>query len=324
MKPFKLLADTWEDMISKMSDLGFQVDSKYEETPEQYVEFTKDNSRYLAKVTQFFKGDFEILSDNIQEVDSDKEQVTSSMDELYNPEDYAGGYTEWDEIATKSVKDADGFWTDYTMWYNPFTDLYVFIFGDKDIYYPENTSSYDWETDNYEEAKEWWDNYNGFEDDDIEGCNSIESAVDPALKRELIDKDPWELLELKQVEVDSGNPTDFALWKNSEDNRYACTYGDVYDADPDENADFESLNESKARAYFNAYDSKEDPIMSSDKIPDYELDLNELYYKLIECQSLAGKLEDYFSDQKSERANLKKIGDWIYKCRDSLLMQFSF
>lgn len=94
-------------------------------------------------------------------------------------------------IDSKQVKDSDGFWTDYTMymkvetttdkWFEflksadakkgkipkDFKTSYVFIFGDNDYYEPE-ISDVDYECDTEEEAYEWFDNYNGFEDEDEE------------------------------------------------------------------------------------------------------------------------------------------------------------
>lgn len=96
----------------------------------------------------------------------------------YDPEDYEGGYTEWEKIVSKPVRDSDGFMTEYTMWFNNFDGRYVFTFGDSDIYYPEN-SDFDWECEDYDEAVEWWNDYNGFEDDDednVEECSKITSS----------------------------------------------------------------------------------------------------------------------------------------------------
>lgn len=94
----------------------------------------------------------------------------------YDPEDYEGGYTEWEKVVSKPVRDSDGFMTEYTMWFNNFDGRYVFIFGDPDIYYPEN-ADFDWECEDYDEAVEWWNDYNGFEDDEIEECSSITSSM---------------------------------------------------------------------------------------------------------------------------------------------------
>lgn len=74
--------------------------------------------------------------------------------------------TSYEEIASKSVPDADGFYTDYTMYYDILNDKYVFVFGDKDIYTPYY-SDHDWECETEEEAWEWYNDYNGFEDEDI-------------------------------------------------------------------------------------------------------------------------------------------------------------
>lgn len=72
---------------------------------------------------------------------------------------------EWEEEDTKEVLDSDGFWTEYT-WYIK-DGKHIFIFGDRDVYNPYNTD-FDHECDSDEEAKEWFDNYHGFEEEDEE------------------------------------------------------------------------------------------------------------------------------------------------------------
>lgn len=105
-------------------------------------------------------------------------KITFAGDE-WDPEDHAGGYTEWEEVKSKPVLDYDGFYTDYTMWYNQFEDKYVFTFGDKDIYCPEN-ADWDWECENRSEADEWFDDYvgPGEEDEDIYSSSKINSSTD--------------------------------------------------------------------------------------------------------------------------------------------------
>ncbi len=71
----------------------------------------------------------------------------------------------YDFIKTKSVKDMDGFNTDYTMYKDVVTGKYVFVFGDNDIYGPED-GYFDWECETEEEAEEWFNSYNGFDDSD--------------------------------------------------------------------------------------------------------------------------------------------------------------
>lgn len=71
----------------------------------------------------------------------------------------------WERLITKPVNDSDGFTTDYSMWYNDGEKRWVFIFGDSDVYDPTNTDP-DWETEDPEEARQWFLDYKGFEDTD--------------------------------------------------------------------------------------------------------------------------------------------------------------
>lgn len=67
-------------------------------------------------------------------------------------------------IRSKSVTDSDGFNTDYT-WYKDEDGLNIFIFGDNDIYDPSNTSP-DHEEEDDKAAREWFDSYTGFDEED--------------------------------------------------------------------------------------------------------------------------------------------------------------
>lgn len=81
---------------------------------------------------------------------------------------------DWNEVASKSVKDADGFNTDYT-WYTNGTN-HIFIFGDKELYGPSDSSP-DWECCNENEAKEWFDNYKGFEEAENLECIPLDEQI---------------------------------------------------------------------------------------------------------------------------------------------------
>ncbi len=70
---------------------------------------------------------------------------------------------EWEEEDTKDIMDSDGFWTEYT-WYSQ-GNKHIFIFGDRGVYTPYN-ADYDHECDSYLEAKEWFECYQGFEEDE--------------------------------------------------------------------------------------------------------------------------------------------------------------
>lgn len=85
--------------------------------------------------------------------------------------------TPYYKVASKSVLDSDGFWTEYTMYYDEDNNNYFFIFGDSDLYGPDPNYA-DWECDSNEEAVEWYNNYNGFEDDE----DDFEVDMDEAVK----------------------------------------------------------------------------------------------------------------------------------------------
>lgn len=83
----------------------------------------------------------------------------------------------FEEIASKSVQDSDGFTTDYTLYKDLDNNKYVCVFGDKDLYRPED-EDFDFETDYEEEAKEWFNSYEGFEDINEADTNSTTAFID--------------------------------------------------------------------------------------------------------------------------------------------------
>lgn len=96
--------------------------------------------------------DYEIIVD----VSRCYENVNSST-EVYSDN------SDWTELKSKSVLDSDGFYTDYTLYTNGST--FICMFGDKDIYEPDQAYA-DYETENEEDAYDWFDNYEGFADED--------------------------------------------------------------------------------------------------------------------------------------------------------------
>lgn len=103
---------------------------------------------------------------------------------------------EWEEVASKSVEDSDGFLTDY-VWYTD-GNKHVFIFGDSDIYRPED-GYFDWEVDivegkeaeAYKEAQDWFNSYNGFAEelDEAQDIYDIQGqAVRDAHRKEVLDE----------------------------------------------------------------------------------------------------------------------------------------
>ena len=71
----------------------------------------------------------------------------------------------WEKVERKQVQDFDGFYTDYTLWYNVLTDEWCTVFGDNDIYKPWN-SDHDMDFENNEqEARDWFESYSTEDED---------------------------------------------------------------------------------------------------------------------------------------------------------------
>jgi hypothetical protein len=75
------------------------------------------------------------------------------------------GPSDWVELASKSVEDSDGFYTDYTLYTDGST--YICMFGDKEIYEPDENYA-DYETEIEQEAWDWFNSYTGFADEEDE------------------------------------------------------------------------------------------------------------------------------------------------------------
>lgn len=91
--------------------------------------------------------------------------------------------TGYEFIQRKQVLDSDGFYTDYTMYRDLATGKYVFVFGDRDLYKPED-GDFDYEADYEDEAWRWFNSYNGFEDDedDIYSSTQLDAAAQDKLE----------------------------------------------------------------------------------------------------------------------------------------------
>ena len=101
----------------------------------------------------------------------------------------------WVKVTSKDVKDSDGFMTEYT-WYKDSNGNHIFIFGDSDLYGPDDTYA-DAEFDSEEAAQEWFDNYFGF-DYDPEDPDFVEFAEErPAELEEATEDDPMAKLARK-------------------------------------------------------------------------------------------------------------------------------
>lgn len=143
-----------EDIHSSKDPSEYEYRKRlYEKRKKEFEEYGEDgNNDLLTREEKMY-----IAKRQMEEVDSSCSIV---------------GYCEnceWTELASKQVPDSDGFLTDYTL----YTDGVNFIcmFGDTDLYEPSYDYA-DFDTVDEEEAWEWFNNYTGFEDDDIYGATS--------------------------------------------------------------------------------------------------------------------------------------------------------
>lgn len=90
-------------------------------------------------------------------LDKIKDSLTENFDYKENNPD------QWQLVNTKSVMDSDGFMTEYSWYTNG--SKHIFMFGDSDLYMPDEDYA-DWETESEKEASDWFENYNGFGEDD--------------------------------------------------------------------------------------------------------------------------------------------------------------
>ena len=141
--------------------------------------YSQQVSANIIKQIKELNGMDESVASSSYEFDDDVDNLSY----YYSEEDIIDALNDvWEEKASKSVSDSNGFMTDYTMYRNINTGEYVFVFGDKDIYRPED-GYYDWECETEEEAEEWFNNYHGFEDsefDDFEESYEVDKVFSAA------------------------------------------------------------------------------------------------------------------------------------------------
>lgn len=121
------------------------------------------NGTYPARTDVFYKENVELLND--------KNSIEHS----------------WEKVASKNIYDSDGFLTDYTWYRDLNSDLHIFVFGDNDIYGPDIDYA-DFKTENMRVAADWYDNYEGFVDD--EDDDLYEAVIHPDYKVKQFDDKP--------------------------------------------------------------------------------------------------------------------------------------
>ena len=174
-------------------------------------ELLKDYDVDHVEIVYTVEDNFDKHEDVEYEYWTSGEEVEENLNEAY-PDTLGHRYYRMD---IKHVKDSDGFLTDYTWWYDAATDQHIFIFGDSEVYTPEDTSP-DWETDSEDTAQEWWDNYVGpYEDDDLdEGLfNKLAAIESKVLGRNGVDA----LDEMSEEQLDKEIRAAKSLIKQAQD-----------------------------------------------------------------------------------------------------------
>lgn len=90
---------------------------------------------------------------------------------------------EWEFIKGKMIKDSDGFLTSYDWYRNTDSGLNIFMFGEDEA----DPDYADWETDSYSEAEDWFNSYNGFDDEEELDESVKSSATAEVISKELKD-----------------------------------------------------------------------------------------------------------------------------------------
>lgn len=105
---------------------------------------------------------------------NEEDEIESSVDIDEETED-----PKWICLDIKHVRDSDGMLTDYALYTNQDEDKYICMFGDVDVYPPDEMYS-DAEFDTENEALEWFENYTGpgDEDDEDDIYSSEEADID--------------------------------------------------------------------------------------------------------------------------------------------------
>ena len=124
----------------------------------KYAYYTDDDQIELNSVTFDNAQDAKDLSDNL------KKSLKGNLIHLDWDIEDENTTRDWELIDKKTITDFDGFDTEYSLWKKIDEDYWVCVFGDSDIYGPED-GEFDAEFDTEREAQEWFDNYNGFEDE---------------------------------------------------------------------------------------------------------------------------------------------------------------
>lgn len=152
-------AKTWQEVYKKFEDIvdKYMPDAKkIEKEVYNLYEKNKGLKQYQEAYYHWMdEADFSV--ENYED-----DEIESSVDIDEETED-----PKWICLDIKHVRDSDGMLTDYALYTTKDEDKYICMFGDADVYAPDEMYA-DAEFDTEEEALEWFENYTGPGDGDDE------------------------------------------------------------------------------------------------------------------------------------------------------------
>lgn len=149
-----------EDYISQLMS---SVDENLPDTTVTYRYDLGDNMISCISTNATQVAEYEVPVEDLSGIiDEDMDYILGAINDEIEESDDAelvedGRYKFLD---SKLVIDVDGLATDYTMYYDTEENRYVFVFGDIDLYSPYD-EYFDFECETEEEARDWFELYQG-------------------------------------------------------------------------------------------------------------------------------------------------------------------
>lgn len=200
----KAMLDNISEAVSILKNIGIpRLDSKLEKLDESY-----SDDEWIDKMWEAFQGisgiedisegknpntyvvtfDTEgsatararILLKALIKADLDIELDSSNGSNVFT---FITPTNEWEFIKGKMIRDSDGFLTSYDWYRNTDSGLNIFMFGEDEA----DPDYADWETESDAEAEDWFNSYNGFNDEEELDESVKSSATAEVISKELKD-----------------------------------------------------------------------------------------------------------------------------------------
>ena len=204
---FKTLDLAYNYSMINEDVVGNKVDMKTKQELRDFINREDDPNKIAKFMDVIINGDDNkkpnqlnnqrVQQSNIRTESLDKDDLASFIGNA----DYCCSDDEADYyiLGKKTVPDSDGFNTEYALYLKDPQNYedpseFICIFGDTDLYDPTNTSP-DFESENAYEAIEWFEDYNGFEDDDMNESLITEAKEQNEDIMEIFNRNGWTVMK---------------------------------------------------------------------------------------------------------------------------------